>query len=137
MGILIALIICAAAAAVIIGDAQKGVKRPHRPAVVEMEGSPSVRRFVRVSDDDDGFLRRPLFIEPPDVSMVGFDRPHLRPDPERLIQTEVIVRPRAGLHLFAAARMVFTAAVIGIAIGIALVAAGRVLIALLQRYAGA
>ena len=98
------------------------------PAPVALRG--------RDGEPDDGFERRPVYLEPPDPAVVGFDRPHLRPDPERLIQTEVIVRPRRASRVLALGRLIASTAVVGALVGAGLVLAGRSVVSLVSRFAG-
>lgn len=126
MLVLIAIVLIILTAIVAVSDAAEPDSEPRKPAP------------ARAADDaEDGFAARPFFAEPPDAAIVGFGAPHLRPDPERLIQTEVLVREPRLARLAATIRLALTVFFMGTVVGFVLIGVGMGIGRVLRRYAGA
>ncbi|MFA5891368.1 MAG: hypothetical protein WDA27_10555 [Actinomycetota bacterium] len=124
---LIAVILIVLTAVVAVSDATgPDAATRHRPTTNHLK-----------DETQDGFEARRVFTEPPDVVIVGYGAPHLRPDPDRLIQTEVIVRDPPMARLAATIRLGLIVFFFGAVFGFTLIVIGMGLGRLLRRYAGA
>lgn len=91
---------------------------------------------LRAHDEWDAeFARRPVVAGPVETTIIGYGVPHIRPDPDRLIQTEVLVRPAARAP--AVARLAALVIAIGLVLGFGVVAVAALLARMLRDYAGA
>jgi hypothetical protein len=112
---------------------KKEKEKAPKPGRAERPGRPARARKVRKPDLEDDFEKRPVYREPPPISIVGIGNPHLRPDPERFIQTEVIVRAGMSGRVGALSRLALTVAIVGGSIGLVVIMVGKIVGAAISR----
>jgi hypothetical protein len=144
--VVLALAAIAVTAAIVIGDARPARREeplpPEQPAFEDPHPIPLPLAIETIDSPTEAFDASALAAEPsltrttfslplpsaqvlPSDTPAALGRPHPRPDPDRLIQTEVFVPQGSGEQARAVTRLVIGISAAGLALGLAIMGLGR------------